>query len=78
MPELESLEAGSRHDLCLPISPGAPGESHLQDEAYGAFGYVHSYETASRYDGPGLRFVLLVSGCPLSPDISREIGASGL
>jgi pyruvate formate lyase activating enzyme len=26
---------------------------------------VHSYDTASRYDGPGLRFVLFVSGCLL-------------
>ena len=65
MSELESLEAGSRHDLCFPISPGAPDDGHLHDEADGAFGYVHSYETASRYDGPGLRFVLFVSGCLL-------------
>ena len=34
-------------------------------ETDGAFGYVHSYETASRYDGPGLRVVLFVSGCLL-------------
>ena len=63
MSQLESIEAGSRHDLWIP--PGAPDESRLQDEADGAFGTVHSYETASRYDGPGLRFVLFVSGCPL-------------
>ncbi len=61
MSELE--EAGSRHDLWIP--PGVPDESHLLDEADGALGYVHSYETASRCDGPGLRFVLFVSGCLL-------------
>ena len=65
MSELESLEAGSRHDLRFGISPDAPDVSHFRDETDGAFGWVHSYETASRYDGPGLRFVLFVSGCPL-------------
>ena len=63
--ELENLEAGRRHDLCFGISIDAPDETHLQDEADGAFGYVHSYETASRCDGPGLRFVLFVSECLL-------------
>ncbi len=37
----------------------------MLDEADGTFGYVHSYETSSRYDGPGLRAVLFVSGCLL-------------
>ena len=60
-----SLEAGSRHDLRVGISPDAPEESDVRDEADGAFGYAHSYETASRYDGPGLRVVLFVSGCLL-------------
>jgi pyruvate formate lyase activating enzyme len=65
MSELGTLEAGSRHDLHVGISPDAPDESRLQDDAQGAFGYAHSYETASRYDGPGLRVVLFVSGCLL-------------
>ena len=65
MSELENLEAGSRHDLCLRSRPAPRMNSHRHDEADGAFGYVHSYETASRCDGPGLRFVLFVSGCPL-------------
>ena len=37
----------------------------FKDETEGAFGYAHSYETSSRYDGPGVRVVLFVSGCLL-------------
>lgn len=62
--ELGKLESGSRYDLRLLGSPDAPDESEL-DEKDGAFGYVHSYETSSRYDGPGVRLVLFVSGCLL-------------
>ena len=65
MPHLGTLEAGSRHDLHVGISPDAPDESGALDDASGTFGYVHSYETSSRYDGPGLRVVLFVSGCLL-------------
>ena len=64
MSHLGTLEAGNRHDLRVGISPDAPDESNIRDEA-GTFGYVHSYETSSRYDGPGLRVVLFVSGCLL-------------
>src|ERR1700741_3855219 len=65
MSQLGTLEAGSRHDLHVGVSPDAPDEGELRDDAEGAFGYAHSYETASRYDGPGLRVVLFVSGCLL-------------
>jgi pyruvate formate lyase activating enzyme len=65
MSALGTLEAGSRYDLRVGLSPDAPDESELKDEAQGAFGYVHSYETSSRYDGPGLRAVLFMSGCLL-------------
>lgn len=64
MPQLGSIKAGSRHDLRIGISPDAPDESDLEDEE-GAFGYAHSYESSSRYDGPGLRVVLFLSGCLL-------------
>src|SRR5215831_2618587 len=65
MSQLGTLEAGSRHDLHVGISPDAPDEGELRDDAEGAFGYAHSYETSSRYDGPGLRVVLWLSGCLL-------------
>jgi len=64
MSTVQTLEPGSRHDLRVGISPDAPDESQFKDEK-GAFGYCHSYETSSRYDGPGLRVVLFVSGCLL-------------
>jgi pyruvate formate lyase activating enzyme len=64
MSTLRPLESGSRHDLRIGLSPDAPDEDKLKDEE-GAFGYCHSYETSSRYDGPGLRAVLFVSGCLL-------------
>lgn len=65
MSQLGTLDAGSRHDLRVGISPDAPDESQAPDDTKGLFGYAHSYETASRYDGPGLRVVLFVSGCLL-------------
>ena len=65
MSQPQSLEAGNRHDLHVGLSPDAPGEDQLRDEDDGAFGYAHSYESASRYDGPGARVVLFLSGCLL-------------
>lgn len=65
MLQLGTLEAGSRHDLRVGKSPDAPDEDDILDEASGTYGYVHSYETSSRYDGPGLRAVLFLSGCLL-------------
>ena len=65
MSTVGTLEAGSRYDLRVGLSPDAPDEGEFIDDGKGAFGYVHSYETSSRYDGPGLRAVLFVSGCLL-------------
>jgi pyruvate formate lyase activating enzyme len=65
MLHLGDLAAGSRHDLHVGASPDAPDEADYQDDDEGALGYVHSYETSSRYDGPGLRLVLFLSGCLL-------------
>src|ERR1700750_880550 len=61
---VQALEPGSRHDLRRGLSPDAPDEDKFKD-GKGEFGYCHSYETSSRYDGPGLRLVLFVSGCLL-------------
>ena len=64
MSTVQPLEPGSRYDIRVGLSPDAPDEDNFKDEA-GSFGYCHSYETSSRYDGPGLRLVLFVSGCLL-------------
>ena len=64
MSTVQPLESGSRYDIRVGISPDAPDEDKLKDEV-GSFGYCHSYETSSRYDGPGLRIVLFLSGCLL-------------
>jgi pyruvate formate lyase activating enzyme len=58
------LPEGSRHDLRHGLSPDAP-ETESYADGEGSFGYVHSYETGSRLDGPGVRVTLFVSGCPL-------------
>ena len=42
MSHLGTLDAGSRHDLHIGISPDAPDESLFKDETEGAFGYAHS------------------------------------
>jgi pyruvate formate lyase activating enzyme len=64
MSQLGDLKAGSRYDLRVGLSPDAPDANDLNEQE-GAYGYVHSYETSSRFDGPGLRAVLFVSGCLL-------------
>ena len=64
MSQVGNLEAGSRHDLRVGLSPDAPDEEDLRDDE-GVFGYAHSYESSSHYDGPGVRVVLFVSGCLL-------------
>lgn len=58
------IPEGNRHDLRHDLSPDAPELENFR-EGDGAFGYVHSYETGSHLDGPGVRVTLFLSGCPL-------------
>jgi pyruvate formate lyase activating enzyme len=58
------IQEGNRHDLRHDLTPDAPETESYSDTA-GAMGYVHSYETGSRLDGPGVRLTLFLSGCPL-------------
>ena len=58
------IPEGNRHDFRHDLSPDAP-ELDDYSEGDGAFGYVHSYETGSHLDGPGVRITLFLSGCPL-------------
>jgi pyruvate formate lyase activating enzyme len=64
MLELGMVEVGSRFDLRAGRSPDAPDESGF-DGTEGTYGWLHSYETGSTVDGPGVRVMLFMSGCLL-------------
>ena len=75
---VQALEPGSRYDIRVGISPDAPDEDKIKDEE-GSFGYCHSYETSSRYDGPGLRdrpLRLRLPACAARTAIIRTPGTS--
>lgn len=58
--------AGSRYDLLdLKISQEIEDATEPAEDPEGLSGYVHSYETMGTADGPGMRFVLFMTGCPL-------------
>jgi pyruvate formate lyase activating enzyme len=55
-----AAESKKRHDY-LAVYPGDLEEAKEKD----VVGFVHSYEVGSTVDGPGLRFVGFLTGCPL-------------
>jgi pyruvate formate lyase activating enzyme len=64
MSAVEPIEVGSRHDLRAGRSPDAPDTMDYEGKS-ATFGWVHSYETGSTVDGPGVRITLFMSGCLL-------------
>ena len=64
MADLEPIDAGSRYDLRASRSPDAPETADYEGRG-ATVGWVHSYETGSTVDGPGIRITLFMSGCLL-------------
>jgi pyruvate formate lyase activating enzyme len=56
--------AHNRYDLQQARSLDAPETAEFNDPR-GDFGWIHSYETGSTVDGPGIRVTLFMSGCLL-------------
>jgi pyruvate formate lyase activating enzyme len=64
MTENGMVDVGSRYDLRAAKSPDAPDTTGFEGEERN-FGWIHSYETGSTVDGPGVRLIVFMSGCLL-------------
>ncbi|MFG0256195.1 MAG: 4Fe-4S cluster-binding domain-containing protein, partial [Rhodopirellula sp. JB053] len=60
--EPQSRVAERRHDVVSP-QPRENTSADVQPEP--VRGFIHSVETCGTVDGPGLRYVMFLSGCPL-------------
>jgi pyruvate formate lyase activating enzyme len=60
----QAIEVGSRHDFRASRSPDAPDTAGYEGKEE-SYGWLHSYETGSTVDGPGIRITVFMSGCLL-------------